>query len=178
MDEDAIGPILFIVLVIVLIVVISTVAIPSRSKKTESVVDTTTQVADTVNIHVSSPPVKVNVNADTAKADTVKSKGLPSNADLIFYTIPTNKLLEYAELSTADQKDSSDAYSDINNQKRWGWLRTLFNRSFEPYIQDGITYVWCIHEFNSNTIVIYNGFPFDISEEQLLTMYIKYRDSQ
>jgi len=178
MDEDAIGPMLFIVCVVILITVICVVAIPSPPKNTESVVNTTTQVVDTVNIHVSSPPVKVNVNKDTVKVDTVQSKGLPSNADLIFYTIPTDSLLRYAELSTACEKDPPTSFSSLSNQKRWGWLRKLFNRSFEPYIQDGITYVWCSHEFNSNTIIIYNGYTFDIPENQLLTMYIKYRDSQ
>lgn len=174
-EDDSGGLFAGIFCIIAVMFVFLVLIIPTpkeREAKAKSKVVDTVRVVDTVV--VKSPAVKV----DSTPTDTSKFTGLPSNADLIFYTIPTDKLLEYAELSTVSERDSSTSYSNINNQKRWGWLRKLFNRSFEPYTQDGITYVWCIHEFNSNTIVVYNGYWFEIDEKKLLSEYLKYRDNQ
>lgn len=173
-EDDGTGLFVGIFIIIVFMFVFFTLVIPTPKEREEAkakLVDTV-RVVDTVV--VKSPAVKV----DSTPTDTSKFTGLPSNADLIFYTIPTDKLLEYAELSTVSERDSSTSYSNINNQKRWNWLRKLFNRSFEPYTQDGITYVWCIREFNSNTITVYNGYWFEMDEKKLLSEYLKYRDNQ
>jgi preprotein translocase subunit YajC len=172
-EDDGAGLFVGIFIIVVFMFVFLALVIPTPKEREEAkakLVDTV-RVVDTVV--VKSPAVKV----DSTPTDTSKFIGLPSNADLIFYTIPTDKLLEYAVFSTADTIGSG-GYSDINRQKKWNWLRKLFNRSFEPYIQDGITYVWCVQEFNSNTITVYNGYWFEMDEKKLLSEYLKYRDNQ
>jgi hypothetical protein len=135
--------------------------------------------------HIQKSKDEVVVQHDTIKVvDTVKvvakdtttptNTHMPSNTDLIFYKIPADKLLEYTALCDVWKRDTLQGFDCYNNQKKWDYLRKLFGRDFEAYMQDGITYSWCICEMNSNNIVVFNGGRFDLTDEQIEDAYVRY----
>ena len=168
-SDDVEGSFVPMILVGVMIIFFAFIFISLGMNKKEE--HTPTTVVDTVKV--------VQKVHDTIVVDAPKkSVSDKDRADLIFYKIPVDRLLEYAALQDVWKKDKLEGWDCYNNQKAWDWLRKLFGRDFEPYKQDGIYYTWCIVTLNSNTICVVNSYLLDFTEEELMRKFVDYMAEQ
>lgn len=121
------------------------------------------RVVDTVRVMVQPPEPTLN--------DTIEG--------LIFYKIPADSLIRYAELVEAcNGGNGQHGFVDVNNQRRWSWLRNLTGNDLEPYRRNGIYYTWVRSALNSNTVVISNTGQFEWDNDRKLEEFIAYQERQ